>query len=213
MNLVVPYIDCDTSSSLKEVSEILNGLQRHSIAHVSWPSYPYAPDARFSIAYTDDAILLKYFVKENSVRVCCQTNNGPVHQDSCVEFFISFDEDAGYYNLEFNCIGVCFAAFGRSRTDRQLLPQESIARIRRMTQMESFTEDEVKQIDWQLTLIIPMNVFIHHDISHVRERKCKVNFYKCGDALPQPHFLSWQRVVADNPDFHLPEYFGQMQFL
>ena len=82
-----------------------------------------------------------------------------------------------------------------------------------MTQMESFTEDEVKQIDWQLTLIIPMNVFIHHDISHVRERKCKVNFYKCGDALPQPHFLSWQRVVADNPDFHLPEYFGQMQFL
>jgi hypothetical protein len=213
MNLKVPYIDFDTTGTLEEISETLDGLEQHAIDQVSWPSYPYTPVVSFSIAYTEDAILLKYFVQEDSVRICCHTTNGPVHEDSCVEFFISFDDEAEYYNLEFNCIGVCFAAFGKSRCDRQLLPQESISLIRRMAQIESFTEEGGRQVNWQLTLIIPMDVFIHHNISHLRERICKVNFYKCGDALPEPHFLSWKRVAADSPDFHLPEYFGAMQFV
>jgi hypothetical protein len=179
---------------------------------VSWPSYPYAPDTSFSIAWTDNAIWLKYFVKENSVRVCCQTDNSPVYEDSCVEFFISFD-DAGYYNLEFNCIGVCLAAFGKSRFDRRPLLQDSMSQIRRMAQIENFSEEGVKQASWQLALVIPTNIFVHHSISQLKGRRCRVNFYKCGDELPQPHYLSWTPITADNPDFHLPDYFGRMQFV
>ena len=212
MDLQVPYIDCDSNASLQEVSEIMNGLQRHPIDRVSWPSYPYAPDASFSIAWTDNALWLKYFVKENSVRACCQTDNSPVYEDSCVEFFISFD-DAGYYNLEFNCIGVCLAAFGKSRFDRQSIPQSSMSQIRRMAQVENFSEEGVKQASWQLALVIPTNIFVHHTVAQLKGRSCRVNFYKCGDELPQPHYLSWMPIKADNPDFHLPDYFGQMQFV
>ncbi|HWJ90727.1 MAG TPA: carbohydrate-binding family 9-like protein [Flavisolibacter sp.] len=213
MSLQVPYIPVNSRHTLREISERLDRLESHAIEQASWPSYGYKPQVSFSIAHNEDAILLKYYVKENSVRICCQTNNGPVHQDSCVEFFISFNNDAGYYNLEFNSIGVCLAAFGKSRSDRKLLPKDSIGRIRSLAQIESVTEDEEKQVCWQLTLMIPMNVFIYHHIFHLRDRKCKVNFYKCGDELPQPHFLSWKPVEADSPDFHLPEYFGKMQFV
>ncbi|MGH2565575.1 MAG: carbohydrate-binding family 9-like protein, partial [Ginsengibacter sp.] len=41
---------------------------------------------------------------------------------------------------------------------------------------------------------------------------CKVNFYKCGDKLPKPHFLTWNTVETEDPDFHAPEYFGSMEF-
>ena len=38
------------------------------------------------------------------------------------------------------------------------------------------------------------------------------NFYKCGDKQVEPHYLSWNPVLTDNPDFHRPEYFGKVIF-
>ena len=213
MDLKVPYINCDEVKTLKEVSEKLDGLQRHAIDQVPWPVFSYLPDAKFSIAYTNGAILLKYYVEENSIRICTHTTNGPVHEDNCVEFFISFDGEKEYYNLEFNCIGVCSAAFGKSRNEREWLPVESIAKIRRMSQIRASVEGNDQQVTWQLTLLIPIDIFIYHKISILKNRSCKANFYKCGDALPNPHFLSWKFIVADSPDFHLPQFFGEMRFV
>ena len=34
--------------------------------------------------------------------------------------------------------------------------------------------------------------------------RAKANFYKCGDKLPVPHFLSWKPINVPAPDFHLP---------
>lgn len=38
------------------------------------------------------------------------------------------------------------------------------------------------------------------------------NFYKCGNLTAQEHYLAWNRVDAECPDFHRPEYFGTMSF-
>ena len=38
----------------------------------------------------------------------------------------------------------------------------------------------------------------------------KGNFYKCDETI-HPHFGTWNRVVAPQPDFHRPECFGEMQ--
>ena len=40
----------------------------------------------------------------------------------------------------------------------------------------------------------------------------KANFYKCGDKLSVPHYLSWNPVTTEKPDFHRPEYFGLLEF-
>jgi Carbohydrate-binding family 9 len=43
-------------------------------------------------------------------------------------------------------------------------------------------------------------------------KKCKANFYKCGDKLAQPHFLAWNRIETPEPDFHQPAFFGDIEF-
>ena len=35
---------------------------------VNWAAYPYCPDVKFRMAYADNAILIHYKVKENSIR-------------------------------------------------------------------------------------------------------------------------------------------------
>ena len=38
------------------------------------------------------------------------------------------------------------------------------------------------------------------------------NFYKCGDLLQVPHFLSWNPIQLPKPCFHCPEFFGELIF-
>ena len=72
---------------------------------VNWAAYPYCPDVKFRMAYADNAILIHYKVKENSIRAVAGRDNGPVWEDSCVEFFSVPAEDGVYYNMECNCAG------------------------------------------------------------------------------------------------------------
>ena len=45
---------------------------------VNWAAYPYCPDVKFRMAYADNAILIHYKVKENSIRAVAGRDNGPV---------------------------------------------------------------------------------------------------------------------------------------
>jgi hypothetical protein len=36
------------------------------------------------------------------------------------------------------------------------------------------------------------------------------NFYKCGDETEYPHFGCWNLIASPVPDFHRPEYFGEI---
>ena len=40
----------------------------------------------------------------------------------------------------------------------------------------------------------------------------KANFYKCADKTSHPHWLTWTLVDYPNPKFHLPEFFGRLDF-
>jgi hypothetical protein len=54
-----------------------------------------------------------------------------VHEDSCVEFFISFEEDSSYYNLEINCIGTCLFGYGKGKDEREMVDPVVIRKIKR----------------------------------------------------------------------------------
>jgi hypothetical protein len=43
--------------------------------------------------------------------------------------------------------------------------------------------------------------------------RARGNFYKCGDKLPVPHYLSWAPIATPRPDFHRPEYFDTLMFI
>ncbi len=55
-------------------------------------------------------------------------------------------------------------------------------------------------------------MFSFHQISSLAGLECTGNFTKCGEGLPQPHFLSWSDSLAEEPDFHRMEYFGRINF-
>jgi len=67
-------------------------------------------------------------------------------------------------------------------------------------------------ISWELDIILPLKALVHHELSDIAGVKARANFYKCGDKLKNPHFLSWNPVRISKPDFHRPEFFGSLEF-
>jgi hypothetical protein len=199
-----------SNSSLDLVSKELNRLEKHAIDQVSWPEFSCQPQVHFAIAFSDDSLFLKFDVTENEIRFINTQPNSPVYEDSCVEFFISPDASDFYYNFEFNCIGTCLAAYGNSRNNRSFLSVNEISKIR----TQSFIQKPGTELPfhWELVIVIPSAVFIHHPGLSFHQKTCSANFYKCGDALAVPHYLCWNQVDTPHPDFHTPHCFGKLHF-
>ena len=44
------------------------------------------------------------------------------------------------------------------------------------------------------------------------EDRMGMEVHKCGDLTNHKHYLSWNMVQSEKPDFHRPEDFGRMMF-
>lgn len=210
-HLSVPFLPVEDPSALNDISQKLDRIQKSGIDLVPWPAYSYKPEVFFAIAYGESSIFLKFYVSEKFVRAIYANPNDPVYKDSCVELFISFEDEKEYYNFEFNCAGTCLLGFGKERADRQLLPEEIIGLIRRQAFLKPAGSSEAN-IAWELTVSIPFKTFHYHKIETLKGKRCRANFYKCGDDLPEPHYLVWNAIKSEQPDFHCPEFFGTMEF-
>ena len=207
----IPFLnEIHKDTSVQTVSELLHHQEKHFIRHAPWPAYPYMPAVSFAMAYGINSLLLQYEVAEKEVRAVYTQPNDPVYKDSCVEFFVSFDEK-GYYNFEFNCIGTCLAAFGPGRSERTFLPIAAIEKIKSLSHI-CRGGSRSGDVHWQLTMMLPFDAFIHHSLTDLKNKKARANFYKCGDETQQPHYLCWNNIQAPKPDFHLPQFFGTLQF-
>ena len=49
------------------------------------------------------------------------------------------------------------------------------------------------------------------DFDITKTKKIKANLYKCGDNTDTEHYLSYFVVGCEKPDFHRPEYFGEIE--
>lgn len=183
------------------------------IETVNWAAYPYRPDVKFRIACTDDALLLHYKVKEASVRAVADKDNGAVWEDSCVEFFSAPAADGIYYNIECNCAGRLLIGAGTGRSDRRHAPQEVLDKVQRWASLgRGDFEERIGECSWEVALVIPYAAFFLHDITSLEGKAVRANFYKCGDKLETPHFLSWNPIGLEKPNFHCPEFFGMLRF-
>ncbi len=211
-HLRVPFLSVDNDSQVNKLSLKLDDIERNGIETIPWLTYyKYKPEIFFSIAYSENSLCLKFYVNEKFVKAVYTNPNDPVYKDSCVEFFISFEDEKEYYNFEFNCAGTCLLGFGKERANRKLLPEEIIRLIRHHALLKPAKSPDAN-ISWELTLKIPLKVFYYHHINTLKGKRCRVNFFKCGDELPEPHFLVWNNIKTEYPDFHVPEYFGSMEF-
>ena len=202
------------SMGLEEIPGWLDSLKEEfqTIGTVNWAEYPYRPEAAFRIVATDRGFVVNYRVKEQSVAAVAQGDCGPVWEDSCVEFFSSPADDGVYYNVECNCVGTILVAAGKDRHERTFAPKEVLESVERWASLgrENF-EERTGETEWQVVLLIPYSVYFQHEIKQVEGMKIRANFYKCGDHLQTPHFLSWNPIEVEQPDFHRLEHFGTLE--
>ena len=210
--LQIPYLNVTKEQRhIARLSMILDSHEKQKIDQLSWPAYTHAPEVDFAIAYLDEHLCIKYYVKENAISATQSLPNSPVHKDSCVEFFIALDDTDYYYNLEFNCIGTCQAGYGNGKFDRINISPSLISQIEHRSCITKVSNTQ--KIQWELTLKIPFGIFSHHPhIENFKNKRCRVNFYKCGDDLPEPHYLAWNLIESPEPNFHLPAFFGDAHF-
>ena len=69
-------------------------------------------------------------------------------------------------------------------------------------------ETDIENKEWALLEIIPFSIL---GLEKAPEY-LNVNFYKCGDNCRQPHYLSWSPIALEKPNFHCPEFFGEIMF-
>ncbi len=180
---------------------------------VNWKEFPYKPDVSVQIAYNENELFLRYQVTENSVKAEIAKSNGRVWTDSCVELFLSPEGNDEYYNLEINCIGTVLLGFRKKGEPAIHATVGQIGAIRRISTLGDSTFPERKaQTDWQITIAVPWKVFFKHTPEQLQGKKMRGNFYKCGDELSVPHFVSWTKIKTEKPNFHSPEFFGALEF-
>lgn len=186
----------------------------YAIACNNWEGYGQDCQASFAIWHDGQSIRLEFHVEEAAVRAVCTEDGQHVWEDSCVEFFFAPGTDGLYYNIECSCTGKLYMAVGSGRNDRQMLPRESYGLVCRRPSLgdRSFGLREGRT-SWELSLDIPVSVFVRHDISSLSALgSARGNVYKCGNLLPVRHYLSYAPIGTPAPDFHRPEYFENMTF-
>lgn len=191
--------------SLAKIDATLSAMPvAGKIDTLNWvEQYPTAPQTAFTLAHTDEMLYVRYEVK-GEVPLATKTNDLElVNEDACVEIFIGDADNTHYWNFEFNSAGVCNASHRKERkVDVVRLNAEQLASIQRYGQ-------QLCAAHWTLLVGIPLALI---DLDLTRERARRANLYKCGDKTPMKHYASWNSIEAEAPAFHLPEFFGEIQF-
>jgi hypothetical protein len=119
-----------------------------------------------------------------------------------------------YYNFEFNAIGTILAAYGKDRHERTPLPGDLLDRIVTLPSLGRKPLGIIEgPVRWELQVSIPREVLTYTPLSDLSGTDGYANFYKCGDKLDHPHYLSWNPVLTETPDFHTPRYFRHLSFI
>lgn len=201
------------SKTICEISQYMDKhLKFEYIDMLNWPvKYPYKPACKFKVAYTDTKLYIRYYIAEKNIKALFTSDMDSVWEDCCVEFFCKIPGQDFYYNFEFNCIGTCLATQRKGRNENVIpFTIEQLSQIERFPSLGTQPIDEKSgYFEWSLTVAIPFAIIgFQPDKNHILE----ANFYKCGDETVTPHYLSWNLIQSDKPNFHLPEFFGMINF-
>lgn len=211
--LTIPFYPQLDEMLLEDASNFLKQEEtKHHIGCRNWAEkFPYHPLTAFTIAYSNKYIYVDFYVRGNYLKAVNYTNNSPVAEDSCVEFFLQVPGSKEYWNFEFNCIGTVNASHRETRENPTRLNDNEISQIKRYASCGTRPFEEMEGIfSWNLIIAIPFSL-IGLKKNELPE-KILGNFYKCGSKTSNPHLLSWSPIVYPKPDFHRPEFFGELFF-
>ena len=188
------------------------------IAAYSGAKPAYVPHTQVKLAYDTEALYVIFHVEDRYVRAVAQNYQDAVFEDSCVEFFFTPGKDMsqGYFNLEVNCGGtaLCHHQKGR-RVEDVPVAAADFAQVKICRTLPKIVEPEIEEpVTWVVEYRMPFGIFSGYtqvDFPHTGT-VWRANLYKCAENNSHPHWLSWAPIDTPAPDFHRPEFFGQLVF-
>ena len=208
MTLHIPYIEGLDKLSLTSLDLTLEEHgAKADINRVNWPEdFPYKPACYVAAAHDGENLALLFHVRGLDLRAMETEDNGRMWEDSCVEFFVQDPAGDKYYNFELNCAGVLLACEGAGREGRLRRDASVLGAIKRYSTVEGAPLQILGDIcTWSAGMLIPLRL-----LGAAPGQTLRANFYKCGDRTAHVHFLSWSPIDLPKPDFHRPEFFGEI---
>ncbi len=168
------------------------------------PKLPVTMQAQ--LCYTDSGIHLHLTAQEQNIRAAHSAPLSMVCEDSCMEFFVRPEaDDLRYFNFEFNPNGCAFIGFGpNGRELVRLVPQAEDTLLQKQVR---YTAD-----GWELFFTVPVSLIrvFFPGYTLTPGKVLRANCYKCGDHTVQPHYIAWNPIDSETPNFHRPQDFGRM---
>ena len=171
---------------------------------------------RVRACYNGTHLYLLFECEDRHISACATKLNGEVWKDSCVELFASLPEDPEcYFNLEMNCCGTMLMGYGSERGGRRPVEPDIASLVEIWHSVPGPTKQESPDDDgWTLEVALPfgaLSEFAGCPLMVQPGVKWRANFQRCG-GLTDPQQACWSPIRTPEPDFHRPEYFGQLEF-
>lgn len=178
----------------------------------------FFPETQVKMCYNMQSIIIMFRVEDKYVRSQVSEINGPVFEDSCVEFFFSpnMSQHLEYFNLEINAGGIPLMHYNiKPREKIVKLNVEDIRKIKISSSLSSMIEEEITHpLIWYIECRIPIEMLSKYTNVTYPERgvSWRANFYKTAKNTSNPHFITWSEIESEVPDFHIPSCFGTIIF-
>lgn len=162
--------------------------------------------AHAKLCYDDQALYVRMWADEQNVRATYMRDDpdAKCYEDSCLEFFLApVVGDARYMNFEFNPNCAVCNEIGTQKANRERLHPAA-----NVLDASSFRTGG----GWEIAYRIPFDYLrsFYSDFAPEPGTQMRGNFYKCGNLTVNKHYLVWNRVDSDTPNFHVPESFGTL---
>ena len=179
---------------------VWDSIEPISVNFSPWEKYPCRYDTEAKLFYTDEAIYVNLKTSETELKAVHNKKNTEVADDSCMEFFLSPDENDGrYFNFEINPLGVMllYICGGKPKFSKVDVPHK-------IFEIKSIITDS----SWQLFYKIPFS-FIKEYFPDINGNM-RGNIHKCGKKTVHRHYGCWNPIETKKPQFHCPRYFGNL---
>lgn len=203
------YINLTEDNTLNYTYKIsrltdIEKAEKARIANNNW-NMKSVPEVYFQAAFDGENLIVEMTCLESNPLTRYTKNYDPVYLDSCMECFLclSPEESERYVNIETNSSGAVICSVGNGRNDREsvlekygILPQVTVTK---------------KDDRWSVLVVLTpeFTTAVFGKALSVGSRFTG-NFYKCEQDSDNPNFLSWTEITTEKPDFHRPEFFGEL---
>ena len=191
---------------LEKCPENWSEIEKAEINECVW-LFDYKPLCFAQLVFIkDEGFLVKITCFEKNPKAVHEGFYSNVYKDSCLEMFAIFDNTSDkYVNIEMNSIGSSLIAVGAERNGRTAIDKIT---------GKPFPVKAIKEEDkWSAEAFVSLcdlnKIYgVNKDVFK-KGYEFKGNFYKCGDETETEHYVMWNRVETEKPDYHRPEYFGK----